>query len=180
MRRARYRYQYTYKRRAALKRAQKISAQKRKRMALGQVDVRNPKTNARFTEFIGDNGITGIKVGGAANLSESVQALQDERKEKVMAKRPYTMTPARRAALKKAQAASARKRRGKGKGKLAAANRAADSRKRRASIGRKIGITAYYAAAGALMYRNVKSIKRDWKDIQQSRANRKAIRNGWQ
>ena len=35
----------------------------------------------------------------------------------------YRMTPARRAALKKAQRASARKRRGKGKGKLAAANR---------------------------------------------------------
>jgi hypothetical protein len=35
----------------------------------------------------------------------------------------HRMTPARRAALKKAQAASARKRRGKGKGKLAAANR---------------------------------------------------------
>lgn len=39
-----------------------------------------------------------------------------------MAKR-HSMTPARRAALRKAQAASARKRRGKGKGKLAAANR---------------------------------------------------------
>lgn len=37
----------------------------------------------------------------------------------------YRMTPARRAALKKAQKASARKRRGKGKGKLAAANRRA-------------------------------------------------------
>lgn len=35
----------------------------------------------------------------------------------------HRMTPARRAALKKAQAASARKRRGKGRGKLAVANR---------------------------------------------------------
>ena len=37
----------------------------------------------------------------------------------------YRMTPARKAALRKAQAASARKRRGKGKGKLGAANRRA-------------------------------------------------------
>lgn len=37
--------------------------------------------------------------------------------------RSHSMTPARRAALRKAQEASARKRRGKGKGKLAAANR---------------------------------------------------------
>jgi hypothetical protein len=40
--------------------------------------------------------------------------------------RAHTLTPARRAALKKAQAASARKRRGKGKGKLASANRTID------------------------------------------------------
>lgn len=46
----------------------------------------------------------------------------------------HSMTPKRRAALKKAQLASARKRRGKGKGKLAAANRRSDGRKRR--IGR--------------------------------------------
>jgi hypothetical protein len=37
----------------------------------------------------------------------------------------YKMTAARKAALRKAQAASARKRRGKGKGKLAASNRRA-------------------------------------------------------
>ena len=42
----------------------------------------------------------------------------------------YQMTPARRRALRKAQAASARKRRGKGKGKLAAANRRATRNKR--------------------------------------------------
>ena len=48
-----------------------------------------------------------------------------------MAKRAYQMTPARRAALKRAQAASARKRRGTGKGKLAAANRQLDLRKRK-------------------------------------------------
>lgn len=45
-----------------------------------RVDVRNPKNNAHFDEFIGDNGITGIKVDGAANLSASISALQDERK----------------------------------------------------------------------------------------------------
>lgn len=50
--------------------------------------------------------------------------------------RQHTMTPKRRAALKKAQMASARKRRGKGKGKLAAANRRAD--KNRISTRRKI------------------------------------------
>jgi hypothetical protein len=44
--------------------------------------------------------------------------------------RAHRMTPKRRAALKKAQAASARKRRGKGRGKLAAANRAAGPRSR--------------------------------------------------
>lgn len=46
-----------------------------------KVDVRNPITGARFDEFIPDYGITGVKVGGAANLSASVQALQDERKK---------------------------------------------------------------------------------------------------
>jgi len=57
--------------------------------------------------------------------------------------RSHTMTPARRAALKKAQAASARKRRGKGKGKLAAANRKVDSRSSRK------GKIVRYAIAGA-------------------------------
>ena len=55
----------------------------------------------------------------------------------------HAMTPARRAALKKAQAASARKRRGKGKGKLASANRRIDT-------GRKNRRRAGYAAAGAV------------------------------
>ena len=41
--------------------------------------------------------------------------------------RSHRMTPARRAALRKAQAASARKRRGRGKGKLASSNRRYDS-----------------------------------------------------
>lgn len=44
--------------------------------------------------------------------------------------RKHVMTPARRAALKRAQRASAAKRRGKGKGKLAAANRKIDSAKK--------------------------------------------------
>lgn len=56
-----------------------------------------------------------------------------------MAARRHVMTPARKAALKKAQAASARKRRGHGKGKLAAANR------KNASLRR----TLTYTAVGA-------------------------------
>ena len=52
----------------------------------------------------------------------------------------YRMTPARRAALRRAQAASARRRRGKGRGKLAAANRRATRNKR----------IAIAAAAGGL------------------------------
>lgn len=66
--------------------------------------------------------------------------------------RTHTMTPKRRAALKKAQMASARKRRGKGKGKLAAANRAADSQRRnyrRGKIARAVGAAL---GAGAMMY----------------------------
>lgn len=56
----------------------------------------------------------------------------------------HRMTPARRAALKKAQAASARKRRGKGKGKLARANRKGRNYKRAA-----IAAGLVVAAAGA-------------------------------
>lgn len=68
----------------------------------------------------------------------------------------YKMTPARRAALRKAQAASARKRRGRGKGKLAAANRRA---RRNARIAIAAGGLAGAAmAAGA--YSNRKKIKR--------------------
>lgn len=62
--------------------------------------------------------------------------------------KPHRMTPARRAALKKAQAASARKRRGKGKGKLAAANRANTRRGTpwgRIALGAGVGLVAYGA-----------------------------------
>jgi hypothetical protein len=56
----------------------------------------------------------------------------------------YRMTPARKAALRKAQRVSARKRRGKGKGKLAAANR-------RATRNRNIALaTGGLAGAAAL------------------------------
>lgn len=58
----------------------------------------------------------------------------------------YRMTPKRRAALRKAQAASARKRRGKGKGKLAAANRSNN----RLRTGIRVASTA--AAIGAVAY----------------------------
>lgn len=62
----------------------------------------------------------------------------------------HRMTPARRAALKKAQAASARKRRGKGKGKLAASNRRYDARSRRTKRAVKLG--AALAVAGGVGY----------------------------
>lgn len=66
----------------------------------------------------------------------------------------YRMTPKRKAALRKAQLASARKRRGKGKGKLASANRKNSRMKRRVALvaatggllGGAIGVAgAYYA-----------------------------------
>lgn len=60
------------------------------------------------------------------------------------------MTPKRRAALRKAQAASARKRRGKGKGKLAAANRQVN-RANRFRTAVKVGATA--AAVGVAAYK---------------------------
>lgn len=44
------------------------------------VDVRGGKGNGRLLDTVKDFHITGVKVGGAANLSASVQALQDERK----------------------------------------------------------------------------------------------------
>lgn len=56
----------------------------------------------------------------------------------------HRMTPARRAALKKAQMASARKRRGHGKGKLAAANR-------RATRNRNIALAAGGLAGAAAL-----------------------------
>lgn len=68
----------------------------------------------------------------------------------------YTMTPARRAALRKAQKASARKRRGKGTGKLAAANRRA-RRNRNVAIGMG-GLVA--ATAGTAAYYNRNDIKK--------------------
>lgn len=63
-----------------------------------------------------------------------------------MAARRHVMTPARKAALKKAQAASARKRRGKGKGKLAKANRKNTSLKRvlaYAAVGAGVALAAH-------------------------------------
>lgn len=58
----------------------------------------------------------------------------------------YRMTAARKAALRKAQAVSARKRRGKGKGKLAKANRSASRNKRIAVVAATGGLAL--AAAG--------------------------------
>lgn len=62
----------------------------------------------------------------------------------------YKMTPKRRAALKKAQAASARKRRGKGSGKLAKANRS-NTRLKKAMKYTAIGVGAA-AAVGYGVY----------------------------
>lgn len=58
----------------------------------------------------------------------------------------YRMTAARKTALRKAQAASARKRRGKGRGKLAKANRSATRNKRIAVVAATGGLAL--AAAG--------------------------------
>lgn len=65
----------------------------------------------------------------------------------------YRMTAARRAALRKAQAASARKRRGRGKGKLAAANRRATRNKRIALAAG--GLAGAAALAGYGSYKKV-------------------------
>ena len=62
----------------------------------------------------------------------------------------HNMTPARRAALKKAQMASARKRRGTGRGKLAAANRKNMRLKR--NIKRTAIAAGAVTAAGATVY----------------------------
>lgn len=67
----------------------------------------------------------------------------------------YKMTPKRRAALKKAQAASARKRRGKGKGKLAKANRR-NSGYKRAMAYTAIGVGALGAVAAYGAYKSHK------------------------
>ena len=68
----------------------------------------------------------------------------------------HTMTPARKAALKRAQAASARKRRGKGKGKLAAANRQIGN-KRKKSRAQLIGAALVTAGFAYNTYRNAKN-----------------------
>lgn len=69
----------------------------------------------------------------------------------------YRMTPARKAALRKAQKASARRRRGKGKGKLAAANRRARRNGRIAVIA---GGAALAVGAGAATYSNRDYLKK--------------------
>ena len=68
----------------------------------------------------------------------------------------YRMTPARRAALRKAQRISARKRRGKGKGKLAAANRRA---RRNRNIALATGGLAGAAMLAGYGKRNYKAYK---------------------
>ena len=66
-----------------------------------------------------------------------------------MAYPAYRPTPARAAALKRAQAASAAKRRGKGKGKLAAANRT-NARYRKGLKYTAIGVGSAVAVAAAV------------------------------
>jgi hypothetical protein len=61
----------------------------------------------------------------------------------------YRMTAARKAALRKAQAASARKRRGRGRGKLAAANRRATRNKRIAVATGGLALAAMAAGYGS-------------------------------
>lgn len=83
--------------------------------------------------------------------------------------RAYRMTPARRAALKKAQAASARKRRGKGKGKLAAANRKNTISRKRKAIGYGM-MAAGYGLMAYGTYKHHKSVQSDMRRIN-ARAN---------
>lgn len=71
----------------------------------------------------------------------------------------YTLTPARRAALKRAQLASAARRRGKGKGKLAAAHRALGAKGPQGKFAGKKGLAknvakvgGFAAAAGGAVY----------------------------
>lgn len=80
----------------------------------------------------------------------------------------HRMTPARKAALKKAQAASARKRRGKGKGKLAAANRKIGSGGVRGHLRRNAAGYAAIGVAGAYLAASVHGIRK------RNKANRKA------
>lgn len=66
--------------------------------------------------------------------------------------RTHRMTPKRKAALRKAQKASARKRRGKGNGKLAAAHRRA-RRNARIAVGINAGLAGVaMAAVGSAYY----------------------------
>lgn len=69
----------------------------------------------------------------------------------------YRMTPARKAALRKAQKASARKRRGKGNGKLAAAHRRS---RRNAKIAIAANGVILAGSAAALTYSNRDYIKK--------------------
>lgn len=85
----------------------------------------------------------------------------------------YTLTPARRAALKRAQLASAARRRGKGKGKLAAAHRALGAKGPQGKFAGKKGLAknvakvgGFAAAAGGAVYaghhfKNTVSQKKD-------------------
>ena len=91
------------------------------------------------------------------------------------------MTPARKAALKKAQIASARKRRGKGKGKVASTRRrkatpAMSKRRRRVAVG-AVGAVAATAGAG-YVYKNreklVISKKAEFDAIKAAKAQAKA------
>lgn len=69
----------------------------------------------------------------------------------------HNMTPARKAALKRAQQASAAKRRGKGKGKLAAANRKLGKRKTGfTKMAVVAGVSASIAAVAASKYHKAK------------------------
>lgn len=88
--------------------------------------------------------------------------------------RTHTMTPARKAALKKAQMASARKRRGKGKGKLAAANRRYDaSQSRKSKIMRYAVVGAGGALAAAAAYKLGKKSNRNFVKKRTSGSNEK-------
>lgn len=64
----------------------------------------------------------------------------------------YKMTPKRRAALRKAQLASARKRRGRGKGKLAKANRSSTRNRRIAVVAATGGLALAAAGVAGAMY----------------------------
>ena len=81
--------------------------------------------------------------------------------------RSYRMTPARRAALRKAQAASARKRRGSGRGKA----RPVSSRRKR--LVRAAAVGAAVTAGGVVAYHGGKRVKRH-----RSEQFRKDVRSG--